>query len=93
MTLNEIKTRLGIEVLNLNIAKDVNGNTTDWYRFWDNATRNDVSIHKDLVNELKKNPNKSTLYLQDNGVKISEASGQEYHRYRIVSHHEPDVTL
>ena len=93
MTLNEIKAQLGVEVLHLNIAKDMDGNSTEWYRFWDNATRKDVSIHEDLVSELKSNPHKSTLYLQDNGVKISAASDKKYHRYRIVSHHEPDVTL
>ena len=53
MTLSEIKSTLGIQTLGLNASKDKDGGATDWMRNWDNDKRVSISIHKDLIAEIK----------------------------------------
>jgi len=57
MNIAEIKSKLNIAALELNTAKDSNDKPTDWMRHWDNDNRIAVSIHKELVAEIKANSN------------------------------------
>lgn len=93
MTLTQIKEKLGYSVLELNKSKDVEGNTTPWFRHWDNDKRVAVSIHEELLTELKKNPNQaSNLGLQS---EMRMGNKGEYTSYRIVGYNSQpaEVTL
>ena len=83
MLLSDIKTQLSISALELNTAKDINNQPTDWMRHWDNNRRIAVSIHKDLVAELQKDPNTAGLGLQE-----EEKQGEKgpYRAIRIVKY-------
>ena len=90
MRLSEIKSRLNISSLQLNTALDKEGNKTDWMRHWDNDSRTQVSIHKELVTELQTNPNIESLGLQ---YEKRQAEKGEYDAYRIVKYAEAEITL
>lgn len=61
-TILGIKKKLGYKTLHLNTAQDKDGEPTVWMRHWDSDRRIAVSIHKDLVAEIKRNPNLDGLY-------------------------------
>ena len=90
MLLSDIKSKLGISALNLNTAKDADGNNTEWMRHWDNDSRTAVSIHKELVAELKANPQLGPL-----GLQTSEREGEQgaYTAHRIVKYTPAEETL
>lgn len=90
MNISDIKNQLNIPQLNLNTAKDSNGNPTDWMRHWDNDNRVAVSLHKDLVADLKANPSINSLGLQEE-TRTGEKG--EYKAYRIVKYTEAEETL
>ncbi len=90
MTLNDIKGKIGIPKFELNTAKDADGNATDWMRHWDNDNRVAVSIHKELVSELKADGNISSL-----GLQTETRSGEQgdYTAYRVVKYAPAETTL
>ena len=90
MTISEIKAQLGVETLGLNTSTDKVGAATDWMRSWDNDNRVSVSIHKDLVAELKANPGLTSLGLQS---EQREAPQGAYTAKRIVKYTEAEITL
>jgi len=90
MNIVEIKKTVGVEALELNTAQDTNGNPTDWMRHWENDTRTAISIHKDLVEELKADKNISSLGLQKE-VRTGEQG--DYTAYRIVKYTPAEVTM
>lgn len=90
MTLDQIKEKVGIEQLELNTANDGEGNPTDWMRHWDNDNRVAVSIHKELVGELKADANISSLGIQ---TETREGDQGEYTAYRIVKYSPAETTL
>lgn len=90
MLLSDIKTKLGISQFNLNTAKDNEGNNTEWMRHWDNENRVAVSIHKDTVAELKKDPNLGPLGLQH---EVRKGEQGDYQAYRIVKYTPAEETL
>lgn len=51
----EIKQKLQISSLQLNTAKDRDGNPTNYYRHWDYENRYAVVIKKSLVDKIKEN--------------------------------------
>lgn len=89
-TIAQIKEQLNIPTLQLNTANDAEGNKTEWMRHWDNDNRTAVSIHKDLVSELKTNPAIDSLALQED--KRTGAKG-EYTALRIVKYTPAEMTL
>lgn len=91
-TLKEIKTELGIENLELNKSINQDGVVSDWYRMWDNTNRVQISIHKDTVALIQKEPTVSNLGLQSED-KISPSSQQPYTNKRIVAYTEAEITL
>lgn len=90
MTLTEIKSKLGLSALELNTAEDKDGNQTDWMRAWDNDNRVAVSIHKELVDEIKADGNIASLGLQ---TETRKGSKGEYTAHRIVKYKPAETTL
>ena len=54
-TIDEIKKLLEINQLNLNVVKDIKGNDTKFYRYWDNDNRVAVVLTIELVKSIKQN--------------------------------------
>ena len=90
MTLAEIKSKLNIPTLELNTAKDAAGDPTEWMRHWNNDTREAVSIHKDLVADIKANPGLSSLGLQ---TETRTGEKGDYTAYRVVKFKTAEVTI
>lgn len=90
MKLQEIKSQLEISTFELNTANDIDNNPTEWMRHWDNNRRIAVSIHKELVAELQKNSEISSL-----GLQHEERTGEKgkYDSYRIVKYAPSEVQL
>jgi hypothetical protein len=76
--------------LELNTATDKNDNPTDWMRAWDNDSRTAVSIHKELVEEIKADANINSLGLQ---TETREGSKGKYTAYRVVKFSPAETTL
>jgi hypothetical protein len=90
MTLAQIKEQIGIPQLELNTAEDKDSKPTDWMRHWDNDNRVAVSIHKELVEELKADANISSLGLQS---ETRNGEQGDYKAYRIVRFTPAEETL
>lgn len=90
MNITELKSQIGITSLELNTAKDAEGNPTEWLRHWSNDTRTAVSIHKDLVSELQADSNISSLGLQ---TETRTGSNGDYTAHRIVRYTPAEFTL
>ncbi|NCO74338.1 MAG: hypothetical protein GW856_03635 [Cyanobacteria bacterium] len=90
MTLAQIKEQVGVAQLELNTANDKDGKPTDWMRHWDNDNRVAVSIHKELVSELKADANISSL-----GLQTEKRTGEQgdYTAHRIVRYSPAEETL
>tara|TARA_B110000902_G_scaffold248589_1_gene305832 strand:+ start:5598 stop:6689 length:1092 start_codon:yes stop_codon:yes gene_type:complete len=80
-TIVGIKEKIGIKDFNFVNVKNNNQETTDWFRHWDNEKRIAVSIHKNLLNEIKDNNNLDGLDLQQ---ELREGSKGSYTAYRII---------
>ena len=90
MNLAQVKTELGIPTLQLNTATDAAGNKTAWMRHWDNENRVAISLHKDLIAEIKANPAIDSLGTQ---VETRTGSQGEYQAVRIVKYNPAEETL
>jgi len=90
MNLAQVKSKLEIPQLDLNTAKNLAGESTEWMRHWDNDRRIAVSIHKDLVAELKADKNIASLALQH---EIRKGDQGDYQSYRIVKYAPAEETL
>ena len=90
MNLQQIKTELDIPSLQLNTANDAEGNPTSWMCHWDNERRIAVSIHKDLVAELKEDPSSESL-----GLQTTDRMGEQgaYKSHRIVKYTPAEEVL
>ena len=89
-TIAQIKSQFNILTLNLNTAKDADGNTTSWMRHWDNENRVAISLHKDLIAEIKANPAIDSLGTQ---IETRTAEQGEYKAVRIVKYTPAEETL
>lgn len=90
MDILQIKDKLAIPSLQLVTAKDTDGNPTQWMRHWDNDRRIAVSIHKDLVGEIKGDKEINSLGLQK---ETREGEQGEYTAYRIVRYTPAEEVL
>lgn len=79
MNLNEIKSALNVNVLNLKQAQDQDGQWTDWFKSWDNSSRTRIIAHRDVSEVLGTSSN---LELKSEN-KIS-ASGKAYTQHTII---------
>ena len=93
MKLAEVKSALGVVTLELN--RSTNADVTvnqDWFRMWNNETRVQISIHKDVVKAIQANPSLSNLGIQRED-KISPTSNLPYTNKRIIAYTEAEITL
>lgn len=90
MTLQEVKAKVGVEKFELNTAMDAQGAPTDWVRHWDNDNRVAVSLAKDLLALIQKDPAISTLGIQ---TEIRSGAQGDYTAHRIVSYKPAEFTL
>lgn len=93
MKLEEVKSALGVSILELNKSTNADGTVNpDWFRMWNNETRVQISIHKDVVHAIQANPNLTNLGLQSED-KISPTSNLPYTNKRIIAYTEAEITL
>ena len=93
MNIQEIKAKLGVETLPLQIVTTQTGEQTSWFKKWDNDTRIAILIHADTIALIKADPTMATLGLTAPQTKMSKASGQEYTAIYICNYKAADVTL
>ena len=93
MNIQEIKAKLGVSTLPLQIVTTQTGEQTSWFKHWDNDTRIAVLVHADTIALIKADPAMSSLGLTAPQTKMSKASGQEYTAIYICNYKEADVTL
>ena len=93
MNIQEIKTKLGVQTLPLQIVTTQTGEPTSWFKHWDNDTRIAVLVHADTLALIKADPTLATLDLTAPQTKMSKASGQEYTAIYICNYKEADVVL
>lgn len=88
--LSEIKSKLGVETLQLNTVITEGGDKTPWLKQWDNTSRIAVLIHKDTLARIKAEPGISTL-----GLNIQTKTGAqgEYIAKTICIYTEAEETL
>lgn len=89
-TIAQIKSQFNVLTLNLNTAKDADGNTTSWMRHWDNENRVAISLHKDLIAEIKANPAIDSLGTQ---IETKTGSQGDYKAVRVVKYNPAEETL
>ena len=90
MTITQIKEKLNLKALDLNTSEDGKGNKTDWMRAWDNENRVAVSIHKELVAEIKADATIASLGLQ---TETRQGEKGDYTAHRIVKYAPAEVSL
>ena len=72
MNLSELKSSLGVQVINLNTVVTKDNVKTSWLRDWDNNKRIAILVHADTLAKIKANPTASTLGIVEgskNGAK------------------------
>lgn len=91
MNISQIKSQLGIPSLQLSTALTTEGEKTDWMRHWNNDNRVAVSVHKDLVDKIKANPEgEDSLAIQ---TETREGEKGKYTAHRIVRYTPAEVVL
>lgn len=91
MDIQEIKATLGVSKLELSVAENKAGEKTDWLRHWDNVKRVAVSIHKELFDEIKKDPSAITNLSLQSGKRTGEKG--EYVTQRIIRYTPAEFEL
>lgn len=61
MNLPEVKTKLGVQTINLNQVKTETGEKTAWFKHWDNDNRVAILVHQDTLNKIKADAGLNTL--------------------------------
>ena len=90
MNIQEIKAKLGVQTLPLQIVTTQTGEPTSWFRKWDNDTRIAILIHADTLALIKADPAMATLGLN---TQTKQGSQGEYQAITICIYKEADVTL
>lgn len=83
MTIDEIKSQLGLVSLLMIRQFDEEGNKTEWVSHWDNDRRIRVSMHQSVMEAIKVDRSIDTLDINSAKV-IAKKSGKEYTRYVVV---------
>ena len=86
MNIEQIKANLGVSELKWRPSKKDGVVSTEWFRAWDNNTKTDVHVHKD-VRAVAKNSDDMSLQIEE---RRSEA-GNIYKFVRIVRFDDSDV--
>ena len=90
MNIQEIKTKLGVQTLPLQIVTTQTGEQTSWFKHWNNEARIAVLVHADTLALIKANPAMSSLGLN---TQTKQGSQGEYQAITICNYKPADVTL
>ena len=90
MNIQEIKAKLGVQTLPLQIVTTQTGEQTPWFKHWDNDSRIAILIHADTLALIKADPAMATLGLN---TQTKQGSQGEYQAITICNYKEADVTL
>ena len=90
MNIQEIKTKLGVQTLPLQIVTTQTGEPTSWFKHWDNEARIAVLVHADTLALIKADPAMSSLGLN---TQTKQGSQGEYKAITICNYKPADVTL
>lgn len=86
MTLDQVKTKLNTQALDLVRCKDENNKPTEWLRHWDNKERLAVVVHQDVLKIIKDTPktNKLALKYEQKATKDGDLAGVAYDSYILI---------
>ena len=90
MDIQEIKTKLGVSTLPLEIVRTQTGEPTSWFRKWDNDSRIAILVHADTLALIKADPAMATLGLN---TQTKQGSQGEYQAITICNYKPADETL
>ena len=90
MNIQEIKAKLGVQTLPLQIVTTQTGEQTSWFKHWNNDTRIAILIHADTLALIKADPAMATLGLN---TQTKQGSQGEYKAITICNYKPADVTL
>ena len=90
MNIQEIKTKLGVQTLPLEIVTTQTGEPTSWFRKWDNDSRIAILVHADTLALIKADPAMSSLGLN---TQTKQGSQGEYKAITICNYKPADETL
>ena len=103
MNLTALKTKLGVEQLDLSFQKNDKGERaidpktnapTQWLRHWDNDSRRAIVMHEDVAKLIKSKPELATLALKEKGMQTpQDASKPPYDLVVVVNYTEGDYTF
>ena len=91
MTLQDIKSQLGVPSLGFKRALDLDGDTTEWYNTFISAQRVRLSVHEDVMEAIKADRNITSLALKDMGT--GETEKGSYQKFIIVIYDDVDEVL
>ena len=92
MTLQDIKSQLGVQSLGFKRALDLEGDATEWYNtFVSTPQRVRLSVHEDVMEAIKADRNVSSLALKDMGT--GETERGSYQKLIIVIYDDVDEVL
>ena len=91
MTLQDIKSQLGVQSLGFKRALDLDGDTTEWYNTFISAQRVRLSVHEDTMEAIKADKSISSLALKDIGT--GETEKGSYQKFIIVIYDDVDEVL
>ena len=84
MNISQIKSEIGIEVLNISRQKDESGVPQPWVSHWDNTRRIRVTMHDDVFALIMKDKSYDKLAIKTTLVPATPERG-EYTRYVVIT--------
>ena len=88
--LAEIKGKLGVQTLPLEIVTTEAGEKTVWFRKWDNDTRVAILVHQDTLSQIKADAGLNTLHIS---TQTKQGAQGEYTAKYICIGKPADETL
>ena len=88
--LAEIKEKLGVQTLPLEIVRTEAGEKTAWFRKWDNDTRVAILVHQDTLSKIKADAGLNTLGIN---TQTKQGAQGEYIAKTICIYTPADETL
>ena len=88
--LAEIKEKLGVQTLPLEIVTTEAGEKTAWFRKWDNDTRVAILVHQDTLSKIKADAGLNTLGIN---TQTKQGAQGEYIAKTICIYTPADETL
>lgn len=83
MTIQEIKTQLGVQELSFRESIDTKSGSV-WHKYFNNALRISLSVPDDVFQQMLEDRDINTLSLKYDGEKVAKSSGELYKKYFIV---------